>query len=76
MGKKDVRITISVSAEVAAKIDELAGRMRMSQSRMAAELLEQGIEDSELVIKFVTSVRDGLDKFSETLGRKKRKPAR
>jgi hypothetical protein len=75
MADDKVSFHVRVSPAVAAKIEDLATRLGWSQSRMAAELLEQGVEDSELVIKVIASVRDALGQFAETLTRKKRKSA-
>ncbi|HEX5470565.1 MAG TPA: hypothetical protein VFW73_01705 [Lacipirellulaceae bacterium] len=77
MDDDNVRITVSVSPLIAAKIDELAGRMKTSSSRMASELLEAGLESDEWIIKFVTSeVFTGLRDALKSVGRKKRKSAR
>ncbi len=72
--KEDVRITISVSPEAAAKIAELAELLGWSQSKMGGQLLEQGIEDAEWVIRVIKKFRDGFDRVAEAWGRKKRKP--
>ena len=50
-----VRITVTVDQATASKINELAGRMNASPSKMASWLLEAGLEDNERVIRIVTS---------------------
>ncbi len=55
IGSDKARIQVVVDKEVAEKITDLADRMRWSQSKMAAVLLEAAIEDNEWVIRVVTS---------------------
>lgn len=65
-----VRITVTVDAITAGKIEELAGRMNASQSRMASWLLEESIQDNEWIIKVVTSsVMQGLREALRRPGR-------
>lgn len=66
--EEKVRITVTVDRASADKIQELAGRMNTSHSRMASMLLEAGLENNEWIIRIVTSrVVKGL---SEALGMK------
>ncbi len=55
IGDDKVRIQTIVDKKLGAKIDELAQRMRLSQSAMAAMLLEAAVQDNEWIIKVVSS---------------------
>jgi len=51
----EIRVQVPLNADAVAKIDELADRMNVGRGRMAAMLLEAGIEENELLVKIVTS---------------------
>ncbi len=51
----EIRVQVPLHPDAVAKIDELADRMNVGRGRMAAMLLESGIEDNEWIIKMVTS---------------------
>ena len=55
IGPDKVRIQVIVDKAVAAKVEDLAARMRWSGSKMASVLLEEAIKDNEFVIRVVTS---------------------
>jgi hypothetical protein len=58
------RVTVSLKPESWAKIQELAKRMKTNESRLAAMLLEAGLEDNEWMIRIVTSkVVDPIRQF-------------
>lgn len=65
-----MRIQAVVDRKLMAKIDDLAGRMGISQSKMVAFLLENAVHDDEWLIRVVTN------KFTkailEAVGLKKR----
>ena len=50
-----VRITVTVKAEVAERIAELARRLESSDSRLASVLLESAVEDFKWLHEFLTS---------------------
>lgn len=50
-----VRVQVPLHPDAVAKIDELAERMNVGRGRMAAMLLEAGIEDNDWIIRMVTS---------------------
>jgi len=50
-----IRVQVPLNPDAVAKIDELAERMNVGRGRMAAMLLEAGIEDNDWIIRVVTS---------------------
>lgn len=52
---EDIRVQVPLSVDTVRKIDELAARLKVGRGRMVAMLLEQGLEDNEWIIRFVTS---------------------
>lgn len=50
-----IRYQLTVKREIGEKINELASRMNLSQSKMVELLLDAAIEDNEWMIKLVTS---------------------
>lgn len=66
-----IRIQAVIDRQLMEKIDELAARMGLSQSKMVACLLEEAIRDNAWLIRVVTN------KFTkavlETVGLKKRR---
>ena len=49
------RVLINVTPETLAKIDELAGKLRMPRSEFLDELIVMGLKDQEFVIKLVSA---------------------
>lgn len=50
-----MRVQVMITPELSEKIDDLAGRLRISRSEFLAALMEAAVSDNELVIKLVTS---------------------
>jgi predicted transcriptional regulator len=55
IGEDKIRVQVIVDRSTAKRIEELAKVMNTSMSRMAAALLEAGIEDNEWIIKNVSA---------------------
>lgn len=49
------RVLINVTPETLAKIDELAGKLRMPRSEFLDELIVMGLKDQEFVIKLISA---------------------
>lgn len=52
---EEIRVSVPLTLDTVAKIDELAARLKVGRGRMVSLLVEQGIEDNEWIIRFVTS---------------------
>ena len=52
---EEIRVQVPLSAATVAKVDELAELMNVGRGRMAAMLLEVGIEDNDWIIRAMTS---------------------
>lgn len=50
-----VRVQVPLHPETVKRIDALADRFEIGRGRMAAMLLEEGLDDNEWVIQVVTS---------------------
>jgi predicted DNA-binding protein len=50
-----VRLQVMVEPEIAARVDDLAERLKTTRSRLLAELLSEALNDNEWIIRFVTS---------------------
>lgn len=57
MAKKQERVKLqaSVNKELADKIDELAGKMKMTHSDFIESVLEENIRSEEFMVNLVTS---------------------
>lgn len=51
----ETRVQVPLNDKTIEKIDQLAARMNVGRGRMAAMLLEAGIENDEWLIKLITS---------------------
>ena len=70
-----IRFTVTIDKTHYRTIGELAERMGVSQAKMAALLLEAGVQDNEWVIRMVTSrVANGLREVFGASRSSKRKP--
>jgi hypothetical protein len=50
------RVLINVTPETLAKINELAGKLRMPRSEFLDELIVMGLKDQEFIIKLVSAI--------------------
>lgn len=50
-----IRLQVKVNPEIAGKVDELSGRMKMDRQDFLERLIEVALSDNEWVIRFVTS---------------------
>ena len=69
----EIRVQVPMRPEIVAKVDELAARLSVGRGRMAAMLLEGGIEDEEWIIRIVSSrfmspVREMVRRWRKTKG--------
>lgn len=55
LSEDKMRLTIFLEKELGEKVTELAKLMALSESRMAALLIEAGVQDHETLIKWVSS---------------------
>lgn len=55
ISEDNVRFQTVITKELAAEIGRLAGRMGMSESRMAAMLLEAAVRDEGWIVEAVSS---------------------
>ena len=63
--ERSERAQVMLNAETMERVDELAGRLKMSRSQFLSVLIEQGLDDNEWIIKIVSSryldpVRDAV----------------
>jgi|CXWL01.1.fsa_nt_gi hypothetical protein len=65
------RVQAIIDRKVLDKIDFLAGRMGISQSKMISHLLEGAVQDDEWIIRVVTNKY--TKKLLEAIGIKKRR---